>query len=105
MRDRNLGVDGVARRNGAALQHFTITSDGDLGRRRPRALVFDAIDDGLRLADDAEARRRYECDAAVAFVAGAGDQRMNRGVEAERCDFGGDVMNTSVGGKEPAGGT
>ena len=69
VRDRNLRVDGVAGRDGAAVQHLAVAADRDLGRRRPRALVLDAIDDGLRLADDAEARRRHQHDAAVALVA------------------------------------
>ena len=68
MRDRNLRIDGVARRDAAALQHLAVAADRDLGGRGPRALVLDAIDDGLRLADDAEARRRHQHHAAVAFV-------------------------------------
>src|SRR6266446_2945872 len=66
MRDRDLRVDGVARRDAAALQHLAVAADGDLGGRGPRALVLDAIDDGLRLANDAEARRRHQHHAAVA---------------------------------------
>ena len=103
VRDRDLRVDGAAGRDGAAVQHLAVAADGDLGGRRPRALVLDAIDDGLRLADDAEARRRHQHDAAVALVAGAGDERMDRRVEAQRRDFGRDVMHAAVGEHDGAG--
>ena len=46
--------------------------------------VEDAGDDRLVLADDAEARRFDEFDAAVALALMAGDQHVQRGVEAER---------------------
>ena len=51
-------------------QRLAVAADGDLGRRGRRALVLDAIDDGLRLANDAEARRGDEHDAAIALVIG-----------------------------------
>ena len=56
--------------HGAAVQHLAVAADRDLGRRAAHALVLDAIDDGLRLADDAEPRRGHQHDAAVALVRG-----------------------------------
>jgi hypothetical protein len=97
VRDRDLRVDGSAGRDGAAVEHFTVAPDGNLGRCRRGALVLDAIDDGLRLADDAEARRRHQHHAAVAFVAGAGDKRMDRRADAQRRDLGRDIVHASVG--------
>ena len=53
------------RRSSTSPSRRTVTSAGVAAR----ALVLDAIDDGLRLADDAEARRGDQHDAAVALVA------------------------------------
>ena len=59
--------------------------------------------DGLRLADDAEARRRDQHDAAVALVRPAGDQRMHRRREAERGGLGRHVVHAAVGDEDRAG--
>ena len=55
------------------------------------------------LADDAEARRGRNRDAAVALVLAAGDQRMHRRLEAERAGIGGNVVHPAVGDQEGAG--
>ena len=73
---------------------------GGAGRR---ALVLDPEGDGLRLPDDAEARRRDQHDAAVALVRAAGDQRMHRRREAERRGLGRHVVHAPVGDHDGAG--
>ena len=103
MRDRDLRIDGAAGRDASAVQDLAVAADGDLGGRRPYALVLDAIDHRLRLADDAEARRRHQHDAAVALVARAGDERMDRSVEAQRRHLRRHVVDAAVGEQDGAG--
>ena len=71
-------------RDGAALEHLAVAAHRDRGRCRARALILDPERDRLLLADDAEARRGDQHDAAVALVRAAGDQRMHGRREAER---------------------
>ena len=66
-------------------------------------LILDAVGDGLRLADDAEARRGDERDAAVALVLAAGDERVNGRGEAERAGVGGYVVDAPIGDHDGAG--
>ncbi len=68
-----LDVDVDARRSGrssqrALVDHFAVAAHRDLGALAGDALVVEPVGDGLRLADDAEARRRRDRDAAVALV-------------------------------------
>jgi len=58
--------------------------------------ILDAIGDGLRLADNAEARRGNKRDAAVAFVLVAGDEGVNRRGKAERTGIAGHVVDAAV---------
>jgi hypothetical protein len=82
----NVHVDAqrLAGGGGAAFDLFAVAADQDPDRTGRRALVLDAEGDRLRLADDAVARRGDQRDAAVALVGPAGDQRMDRRLEAER---------------------
>src|SRR5487761_2174856 len=84
MRDRHLYLDVGADVDEALFQYFAVAPHRDLGRAGAAALVLDAEADGLRLVDDAEARRLREHHAAVDFVLVAGDQRMQRRGKAER---------------------
>src|ERR1700752_4407421 len=59
--------------------------------------------DGLRLADDAEARRGRDSNTPVALVLAAGDQRMHRRLEADRACIGGNVVHAAVGDQEGTG--
>ena len=68
-----------------------------------RALIFDLIGYGLRLADDAEARCGNKGDAPIALVLVARDQRVNRGGEAERARVRGHVVDAAVGDHDGAG--
>ena len=68
----------------ALFQHLAVAPHDDFGGADLGALVLDAEADGLRLADDAEARRLREHDAAVDLVGVAGDQRVQRRGKAER---------------------
>ncbi len=52
---------------------------------------------GLRLAEDGEARRAVEHDAAVVLVLLAGDERVHRRVEAERGGVLRHVLHDAVG--------
>ena len=55
------------------------------------------------MPDDAEARRGDNGHAAVALVAAAGNQRMDRRTEANRGRVGGNVVHASVGNEECTG--
>ena len=103
VRDGDLRVDRVARRDGAALQHLAVAAHRDLGRRAAHALIVDPIDDGLRLADDAEPRRGHQHDAAVALIGGPGDQAVHRRSEAERGGVLGHVVDAAVGQENRTG--
>ena len=70
--------------NAVLVDHVAVAAHRHFGGAGVGALILDPIGDGLRLADDAEARRGDERDAAVAFVRVAGDQRVNRRGKAER---------------------
>ena len=71
------------------------------GLARTRA-VEHARGDRLVLADDAEARRLDEFDPPVALAFMAGDQHMQRRVEAERFGAGGNVVGDAVGDDDRA---
>ncbi len=77
----------------------TVTSRG----ARVGALILDLISDGLRLPDDAEARRGDERDAAVALVLVAGDEGVERRGKAERAGVGRHVVDAAVGDHDDAG--
>src|SRR5664279_4198328 len=78
MRDRHIYLDVGAHGDGALFHDLAVAPHGDLRSSDLGALIVDAETDGLRLPDDAEARRLREHDAAVDLVALAGDQRMQR---------------------------
>ena len=85
------------------VDHVTVAAHRHLGGGRIGALILDPISDGLRLPDNAEARRGNERDAAVAFVLVSGNQRMDRSGEAQRCGVGRHVMDAAVGDHDHAG--
>ena len=94
---------GLADAHVAGLELFAVAADRDLRGALARALVLDPEADGLRLPDDAEARRRDQRDAAVALVRVAGDQRMQRRGKAERGGVGRHVVHAAVGDHDGAG--
>ena len=67
------------------------------------ALILDAEADGLRLPDNAEARRLREYDAPVDFVLMARDQRVQRRRKTQRGGIGRHVVNAAVGDQDGAG--
>ena len=78
----------------------------DIGRAaRARAVVEDAQDHLLLFVDDAEARRLDDFDAAIEFVGLAGDQAMDRRVEAERLIGARNIMDFTVGQHDGAADT
>ena len=70
--------------DGAFVDDFAVAAHHDLGAVAAHALVVEPVGDGLGLADDAEARRGRNRDAAVALVLVAGDQGMHGGLEPQR---------------------
>ena len=66
-------------------------------------MILDLEGDGLRLSDDAEARRIDQHHAAVALVGMTGDQRMHRRGEAEPGEVGRHVVDAPVGDQDGAG--
>ena len=103
MRDRDVDALRRADRHGARLDDVAVAAHGDRRAALARALIVDLIGDGLRLPDNAEARRGDQSHAAVALVLVAGDQRMNRRGEAERACVGRHVVHAPVGDHDGAG--
>ncbi len=90
--------DGIRRDFGAVDPEM----HGD-GGPRLKVRVEHAVLHVLRLAEDGEAGRPVEHDAAVVLAFLAGDQRMDRGVEAERVGVLGNVVDDAVGDEDGAG--
>ena len=59
-------------------------------------LIVEPIGDGLRLADNAESWRCHNGDAAVALIAAARDERMNRSVKSDGGGIRRDVMHAPI---------
>ena len=83
--------------------HLAVAAHRDLGALAADALVVEPVGDGLRLADDAEARRREMATRRSRSSLRAGDQRMHRRLEAERGGIGRNVVDAAVGDEEGAG--
>ncbi len=84
---RNLEGEGNgASRHGLQIADFlAVHLDGDIRRAALRAtLVEDAQCELLLLIDDAEAGRANDLDATIEFIGAAGDQAMDRRLEAKR---------------------
>ena len=103
MRDLHVDADLLADAHVALVDGLAVAAHGDLRVAGRHALVLDPVGDGLRLPDDAEARRRDQHDAAVALVRAAGDQRMHGRGEAERRGVGRHVVHAPVGDEDRAG--
>ena len=103
VRDRNIDILRYADRNGAGFDDVAVAAHGHRGAGFLGALVLDLIRNGLRLADDAEARRGDQRDAAVALVLVAGDERMKGRGEAERAGILRHVVDAAVGDHDDAG--
>src|SRR6185437_4731990 len=103
MRDRHVDFDLGADRDVALFQRLAVAPHRDLRGAYLGALVFDAEADGLRLPDDAKARRLREYDAAVDLVFVAGNQRVQRRGEAECRGIGRHVVHAAVGDHDGAG--
>ena len=86
----------------AAQNGLPVAAHGDEGGAGAAALHHLPAD-GLVAADDAEAGRLHEPDLAVALVGAAGDEGVQRGVEAEQLGRGRDVVDDAVGDEEHAG--
>ncbi len=104
-RMRHIDIDrhGLAAQHGALVDGLPVTAHHDLRALAGDALIVEPVGDLLRLADDAEAWRGDDGDAAVALVLAAGDQRMHRRAEAERRHIRRNVVHTPVGDQEGAG--
>src|SRR5262249_15236339 len=102
MRNLDTDIDLLADADGAGVDGFAVPFHRDLCGARGGALVLDPVADALRLADDAEAWRRYQHDPAVAPVGAAGDHRVPWRGEAERRRVGRPVVDASVGDNERA---
>jgi hypothetical protein len=94
---RCIGID-VAR-----FDLLAIAAHGDAGGGWTDPLILDAKSDGLRLADNAKARRGGQYNSSIALIGDAGDQRMQWRREAERRSIGRHVMHAAVGDHECAG--
>ena len=103
MRDRDIDALRGADRHRAGFHDLAVAADRHHGAALAGALILDLIGDGLRLADNAEARRGDQRHAAVAFILVAGNERMNRRREAERAGFGRHVVHAPVGNHNRAG--
>src|SRR3954471_10072038 len=102
MRDLHLHTHGVARPHVARLELFAVAADRELHRSGSRALILNAQDHGLLLADDAEARRSDELDASITLARASGDQRVDWRVEAKLRGFGRHVVHAPIGDEEGA---
>ncbi len=103
VRDRHRDLDVGVHRDHALLQHLAVAPHDHLGGADMGALVLDAEADGLRLADDAEARRLGQHHPPVDLVGMAGDQRVHRRGKAERARLGRHVVHAPVGDHDGAG--
>ena len=103
MLDVDVDTGGLAARERAFADHLAVAADHDLGAFAGDALIVEPVGDGLRLPDDAEARRGRDRDPAVALVLGPRDQRMDGRLEAERCGARRNVVHPPVGDQERAG--
>jgi hypothetical protein len=90
-------------RDAARFNQVAVASDGDLRGAFAAALVLHPICDRLRLTDNAEARRRDQRNAAVAFIRMTGDQRLHRRGKTQRCRVGGHVVDPAIGDHDDAG--
>jgi hypothetical protein len=95
-------ADARADGDGALFQDLTVAPHGHLGGADLGAMILDVEADGLRLPDDAEARRVDEHHAAVALIPVPGDQHMHGRREAERTCLGRHVMHAPVGDHDRA---
>ena len=86
------GARDYARRAARPSRRVSMTT----GSRPADIAVDDARANGLVLADDAEARRLDELEAAVALALVTGDEHMQRRREAERGGVRGNVVDDSV---------
>ena len=103
MRDRHLDTDVGVDGDDALLQHVAVAPHDDFGGPDLGAVILDAEADGLRLADDAEARGLREHDAAVDLVGVAGDQRVQRRGKTEHGGVGRHVVHAPVSDHDRAG--
>ena len=82
--DRRRDFDPLADPGVDARDRLAVAPHRELDRLAVVGAVEDARDDDLVLADDAVARRLDQFDAPVTLALVAGDERVQRGVEAER---------------------
>ena len=100
--DRDRDVEPLADAGVVARERLAVALDRDRRRLAVVVAVEHAHADGLALADDAEARRLDQFEPPVALALVAGDERVQRRVEAERVDLGGDVVDDAVGDEDGA---
>src|SRR5687767_8055825 len=80
-----------------------VRANGDANRPWRIAGLLDPKANDLLLADDAEARRLLDDDAPVDLLAAAGDEAMQRGVDAKPGHVARHVMDLSVSDEDGAG--
>ena len=97
MVDRRRDPEGLSDRGADRGERLPVAAHGQRRRLARTAAVDHAQGDRLVLADDAEARRLDELDAAVALFRMPCDEDMQRRVETQRADRGGNVVRDSVG--------
>ena len=98
--DRDLDRKRLADLGRERRDRLAVAAHGQRRRLAPFGGVEDPRDDRLVLADDAEARRLDEFDAAIALAFVAGDEHMQRRVEAERVERSGNVVRDAVGDED-----
>ena len=102
MLDRRLDLDALADLGLDSGDRLAVAAHGEPHRLAMVGAVEHARGDDLILADDAVARRLDEFDAALPLALMAGDQRMQRRVEAERRGGRGNVVHVAVGDHDRA---
>ena len=96
MRDRDINALRRTNRNRARFHDLAVAADRHHGAPLVGALILNLIGDGLRLANNAEARCGNQGNAAVSLILDARDQRMNRRRKAECAGVRRHIVDASV---------
>ena len=102
MVDRRLDLDPLADLGVDFRDRLAVAPHCELYRLAAVGAVEDARDDDLVLADDAVPWRFDQFDAPLTLALVAGDQRVQRGVEAERGRRLGNVVHVAIGDHDRA---
>ena len=96
MGDADGNADVLAQRHVDFCDFHAVAPHPQRYRLAPVCRVEHARDDGLVLADDAETRGLHQLDAAIALARVAGDEDVERSLDAQSRDRGGDVVDDAV---------